>query len=306
MKDKKRYHRGHRQHMHERVQNYGYESLAEHEALEYLLYLTNVQRDTNPIAHELIETFGDFAGVLEASEEELCRVNGVGPATARMLHLMPAVSSAYARSRAQREKRLTDTDKLGQYMIAQFRHKPVEQVLLLALDEQRRVRRKVWLNTGGTNQVELPVRLVVSEAVRLGTEGVVLAHNHPSGNVMPSKEDIEATNEIIRGLRAVGLRLIDHIIVTDEEYFSLRDREKLTALQNQGKRTIRLHQEKPEQPAPQHEEMPKPDRTEEKPAEKRPPAYEKPIIPISSKKQTDWRELAEPLEDDDTEGEGVF
>ena len=65
-------HKGHRQRMRERVQSYGLDSLAEHEALEYVLYLTNAQKDTNGIAHDLIDRFGDFAAVLEASEEELC------------------------------------------------------------------------------------------------------------------------------------------------------------------------------------------------------------------------------------------
>ena len=93
-------HQGHRQRMRERVQNYGLDSLAEHEALEYVLYLTNAQKDTNGIAHDLIDRFGDFAAVLEASEEELCTVEGVGPATARMLHLLPEISRYYGRSRS--------------------------------------------------------------------------------------------------------------------------------------------------------------------------------------------------------------
>ena len=92
-------HQGHRQRMRERVQNYGLDSLAEHEALEYVLYLTNAQKDTNGIAHDLIDRFGDFAAVLEASEEELCTVAGVGPATARMLHLLPQICRYYSRSR---------------------------------------------------------------------------------------------------------------------------------------------------------------------------------------------------------------
>ena len=88
-------HEGHRQRMRARVEQYGLESLAPHEALEYLLYITNARRDTNGIAHALLERFGSFAGVLEASEEELCRVPGVGPASARMLHLQPEVIRYY-------------------------------------------------------------------------------------------------------------------------------------------------------------------------------------------------------------------
>ena len=79
MAGKKQIHAGHRQRMHDRVSQYGLESLAEHEVLEYLLYFTNAQRNTNPIAHALLEQFGDLAGVLEATEAELCQVEGVGP-----------------------------------------------------------------------------------------------------------------------------------------------------------------------------------------------------------------------------------
>ena len=80
-------HQGHRQRMRERVQNYGLDSLADHEVLEYILYTTNAQRDTNEIAYNLLERFGDFASVLEASEEELCTVEGIGPTSARLLHM---------------------------------------------------------------------------------------------------------------------------------------------------------------------------------------------------------------------------
>ena len=103
-------HEGHRQRMRARVEQYGLESLAPHEALEYLLYITNARRDTNGIAHALLERFGSFAGVLEASEEELCRVPGVGPASARMLHLLPEVSRYYEHSRTSTEGALTTTE----------------------------------------------------------------------------------------------------------------------------------------------------------------------------------------------------
>ena len=79
-------HQGHRQRMRERVQNYGLDSLAEHEALEYVLYLTNAQKDTNGIAHDLIDRFGDFAAVLEASEEELCQVEGISTGLAQRIY----------------------------------------------------------------------------------------------------------------------------------------------------------------------------------------------------------------------------
>ena len=78
-------HTGHRQRMRARVEQYGLGSLAPHEALEYVLYITNTRKDTNGLAHVLMDRFGDFAGVLDASEEDLLTVEGVGPSTARML-----------------------------------------------------------------------------------------------------------------------------------------------------------------------------------------------------------------------------
>ena len=92
MAEEKKTHEGHRQRMRKRVEQQGFDSLEPHEALEYLLYITNARKDTNQLAHDLMGRFGDFAGVLEATEEDLLTVEGVGPATARMLHLLPAVS----------------------------------------------------------------------------------------------------------------------------------------------------------------------------------------------------------------------
>ena len=174
-------HEGHRQRMRARVEQYGLESLAPHEALEYLLYITNARRDTNGIAHALLERFGSFAGVLEASEEELCRVPGVGPASARMLHLLPEVSRYYEHSRTSTEGALTTTERLAAYLKPRFAGAKQEKALLLSLDSRSRVKSVYWLKEGNARMVSLEVKDVVSAALRGGTESVVLCHNHPNG-----------------------------------------------------------------------------------------------------------------------------
>ena len=143
-------HQGHRQRMRERVQNYGLDSLAEHEALEYVLYLTNAQKDTNGI-----DRFGDFAAVLEASEEELCTVEGVGPATARMLHLLPEISRYYGRSRTSTTRCIRTTEQMGSYLMAKFAWSDYERAMLVSLDSRKRVRAAVWLREGTTDRVSL-------------------------------------------------------------------------------------------------------------------------------------------------------
>ena len=210
-------HQGHRQRMRERVQNYGLDSLAEHEALEYVLYLTNAQKDTNGIAHDLIDRFGDFAAVLEASEEELCTVEGVGPATARMLHLLPQICRYYSRSR-------TSTTS---YLMAKFAWSDYERAMLVSLDSRKRVRAAVWLREGTSDRVSLEIKSVVAAAIKGGTDTVVLCHNHPNGAALPSMEDIEATGSIAQALGLVNIYLLDHFILTDTEYFSMRDANRL-------------------------------------------------------------------------------
>lgn len=220
-------HAGHRQRMRARVKNYGLDSLEEHEALEYLLYLTNAQKDTNEIAHDLIERFGDFAGVLEASEEELCTVKDVGPATARMLHLLPQVSRYYGRSRTSAARCIKTTEQMGSYLMAKFAWSDYERAMLVSLDSRKRVRAAVWLREGTSDRVSLEIKSVVAAAIKGGTDTVVLCHNHPNGAALPSMEDIEATGSIAQALGLVNIYLLDHFILTDTEYFSMRDANRL-------------------------------------------------------------------------------
>ena len=204
-------HEGHRQRMRARVEQYGLESLAPHEALEYLLYITNARRDTNGIAHALLERFGSFAGVLEASEEELCRVPGVGPASARMLHLLPEVSRYYEHSRTSTEGALTTTERLAAYLKPRFAGAKQEKALLLSLDSRSRVKSVYWLKEGNSRMVSLEV----------------LCHNHPNGVPLPSREDLAATENIVRALGLVKIRLRDHIILAENDYFSMRESNRL-------------------------------------------------------------------------------
>ena len=184
------------------------------------LYITNARRDTNGIAHALLERFGSFTGVLEASEEELCSVAGIGPASARMLHLLPEVSRYYEHDR-------TSTEGLVTYLKPRFAGARQEKVLLLSLDSRSRVKGVCWLKEGNSRMVGLEVKDVVSAALRGGTESVVLCHNHPNGVPLPSREDLAATENIVRALGLVKIRLRDHIIIAENEYFSMRESNRL-------------------------------------------------------------------------------
>ena len=220
-------HKGHRQRMRARVEQYGLESLEPHEALEYVLYITNTRKDTNGLAHVLIDRFGDFAGVLDASEEDLLTVEGVGPSTARMLHLLPQISRYYGRSRTSTTRCIKTTEQMGSYLMAKFAWSDYERAMLVSLDSRKRVRAAVWLREGTSDRVSLDIKNVVAAAIKGGTDAVVLCHNHPNGVALPSLEDMDATGSIARALGLVNVHLLDHFILTDTEYFSMRDANRL-------------------------------------------------------------------------------
>ena len=216
-------HQGHLERMRERIAQQGFESLADHEALEVLLYLTNPRKNTNVMAHALLKRFGSFSRVLDAEEEELCKVEGVGPATARMLHLMPEICKYYTRCRASEENCLRTTEQLAEFLKSKFLGADRERALLMALDSRSRVRGAYWLLEGTSSKVSFEIKDVVAAALKGGTDSVVLCHNHPNGMAMPSREDLQATENIVRALGLVKIQLRDHLILTETEYFSMRE-----------------------------------------------------------------------------------
>ena len=233
-------HEGHREKMRTRIENAGLDNLAEHEILETLMYFTIPRGDTNPTAHRLITTFGSLSGVLEAPEEELLKVEGVGPKTARLLTMLPHYSRAYLVSKAKSDRPLSNTEAMGRYLLPYFIGEPEEKVYVLCLDNRFRPICCKCVHTGSVNAVEVSVRNVVSVALSYNATAVVLAHNHPGGVSIPSVDDRITTGKVAAALDAVGIRLLDHIVVSaslDEDnimgdYVSMADSGMLAAETN--------------------------------------------------------------------------
>ena len=121
----------------------------------------------------------------------------------------------------------TDAERLAAYLKPRFAGAKQEKALLLSLDSRSRVKGVCWLKEGNSRMVGLEVKDVVSAALRGGTESVVLCHNHPNGVPLPSREDLAATENIVRALGLVKIRLRDHIILAENDYFSMRESNRL-------------------------------------------------------------------------------
>ena len=214
-------HDGHRQRLKERFLRSGLDSFTDVQVLELALFYCIPRKDTNPIAHALLEHFGSLSQVLEASVEELQSVPGIGENTATYLTMLPQIGRFYLVDRSQREVILPTIDKCGAYLVPYFFGRGTESVFLLCLDAKCKVLCCREVGQGSVNSAGISVRKIVEIALGTNATTVVLAHNHPSGLALPSAEDIQTTRRVAAALRAVEVHLADHIVVADGDYVSM-------------------------------------------------------------------------------------
>lgn len=214
-------HDGHRQRLKDRFLREGLDNFDELHVLELLLFYCIPRRDTNPIAHRLLEHFGTLTAVLEASPEELQKVEGVSQSAAAFLSLVMQAGRYYQVQRADAGHILRTTDQCGHFLMPYFFGRETETVFLLCLDAKCKVICCKKVGEGNVNSANIPVRRVVEMALGANATSVVLAHNHPSGLALPSADDIQTTYRIAAALDAVEIVLSDHIVVAKEDFVSM-------------------------------------------------------------------------------------
>ena len=216
-------HDGHREKMRARFLTGGLDSFAPHEALELLLYYAIPRRDTNAIAHTLMERYGSLSAVLNAPVEDLQRVEGIGESAAILLHLVPQICRRASVEDAAQDTALNSSAKAGKYLLSLFEGKKREMIYQLCLDRKGKLLACKNLGEGGVAAVVLDIRRVVENAILTSASGVILSHNHPSGIALPSNEDYIMTDKAKAALAAVDVVLMDHIIVADGDFVSMAD-----------------------------------------------------------------------------------
>ncbi len=214
-------HEGHRDRLKKRFLENGLDGFTEVQALELMLFYCIPQKDTNPLAHTLLDRFGTLAQVLEAPVEELRKVPGVGEHTAVFLHLITEAARFYMVSRGTQETILPTLESCAQYLLPFFFGRKVETVFLLCMDAKCKVLCCKEIGEGGINSAGISIRRVVETALATGATSVVLAHNHPSGIALPSNEDVQTTRRVAIALQAVEVQLVDHVVVADGDYVSM-------------------------------------------------------------------------------------
>ncbi len=202
----------------------GVDAFADHELLEVLLYYTIRQGDTNPIAHALMQHFGSLHAVFEATPDQLCEVEGIGPRTAEYLSLIGASIRRYQTDLIETKNNvvcLNDPDKIGSFFVPRFAAVRSEALCVAYVDSACRLIRCDDQSRGSTSKVLLDPVAIPRSAVMCNAAGVVLAHNHPNGEARPSREDITATQMLAARLASLDIALVDHCIVAQDSYYSM-------------------------------------------------------------------------------------
>ena len=223
MSQEKSIHTGHRKRLKTRFLRSGLGDFDDVNVLELLLFYAVPRQDTNPIAHRLLNAFGSISAVFDAPVEDLMKRGGLSESAATLIKLVPEVARRQQISRASMECILDTTQKCGDYLIPYFFGETDEVIYMLGLDAKCKVLGCVRLFTGSVNYANLSVRRVVECAINMKATSVILAHNHPSGIAIPSKDDIRTTSSVSHALSLVGVTLADHIVVADEDYVSMAE-----------------------------------------------------------------------------------
>jgi DNA repair protein RadC len=212
----------HRARLRARFEAGGAGALADYELLELVLFRLIPRRDTKPLAKALLARFGDLAGVLGADAARLAEVDGAGPAVAADLKALQALFERVSRAEIGRRDVLSSWSAMTSYLRLGLQHAQREHFKVLFLDVKNQLIADETLAEGTIDQAPVYPREVVRRALELGAAGLVLAHNHPSGDPKPSPADIAITRDIQAAAKLMGIAVLDHVIVARHGAVSLR------------------------------------------------------------------------------------
>lgn len=222
-------HKNHRQRVRKKFLQNGLDSFEIHEALEFLLFYCVPYKNTSILAHQLIDSFGSLSAVFDAPFDALTGF-GLTETQASLIKLLPEMSRLYIDDKHNNTDKVFDYERAGESILRKFIGRETEHVLLLLLDAKGKEVFCGIVSKGSLNDTSLPIRKIVDYSLRFNAKSVIIAHNHPSGVALPSRDDIESTKNVKSALDLIGVRLLDHFIIADNDYVSLAQSRILPGL----------------------------------------------------------------------------
>ena len=213
---------GHRERLRKRFREAGAEAVPDYELLELVLFRAMPRRDTKPIAKAILARFGTFAEAMNAPEDLLLEIPGLGDAAVTEIKLVRAAALRLMRGEVLERPVLGSWKQVLDYCRAVMGFEAKEQFRILFLDKRNQMIADELQQEGTVDHTPVYVREVVKRALELSATAIVLVHNHPSGDPTPSRADIDMTKQIIAAAKPLGVVVHDHIIVGKQGHASFR------------------------------------------------------------------------------------
>jgi DNA repair protein RadC len=216
---------GHRQRLKERFLRSKGADMADYEALELLLTYAIPRRDVKPLSKSLIKKFGSFAGVITAPIERLYEVVGIKENSATLIKFVEFASQKLSWQNLAFEDAafISSTDSLIEFCRCTMGYSEVEVLRLIYVDAKLKVIETEVLQKGSVSSVNINPRDIVANALKKNASGVIMVHNHPTGDPRPSNNDVEATKRVKSACDAVGIALHEHLIITPSDFYSFAE-----------------------------------------------------------------------------------
>jgi len=214
---------GHRGRLRKRFLQSGLDGFLDYEIVELLLTLGTPRKDCKQMAKDAIKEFGGLRGVLDATLEELQKIKGIGPDNAIGVKLFQAVSERYSREQIPEKVTLDSSEAVAKFLQKSIGRQKKENFVMLSLDTRNNLVKISDISVGTLNASVVHPREVFKEAVQASAAQIIIAHNHPSGSPEPSPEDIALTRRLEEAAKIFGIELLDHIIVTQDKFSSLKE-----------------------------------------------------------------------------------
>ncbi len=216
-------HSGHRERIREQYARSGAESFLDHQFLELLLTYAIPRRDTNALSHALLDRFGTLENVVTAEIAQLTMVDGIGESTAVFLRMQGDLFRRLLLRRTEDTRgntKLNTPAAAARYAVALLSLSGYETVVAVCLNAKKVVISCESMQSGSLSEAQIYPRNIAEAALLRRAHGILLLHNHPSGDPSPSEEDAAATDAVRAALESVGVQLCDHLIVGGNRAFS--------------------------------------------------------------------------------------
>ena len=216
-------HQGHRERMRKKFLLNGFDNFEDHEILEFILFYAIPRKDTNEIAHLLIEKFGSIDTILDAPINLLKEVSGIGESAAIFIKMISSLARTYVERKNSAKNDYKNNEDLNERIALKFIGRTEETVIVMLLDAKGKIIYEGVISKGSVNSVDIYLRKIIELITLYNASSILIAHNHPSGIAVPSKEDILTTNKLANIFKSMNVNFLDHIIVADHDFVSLRE-----------------------------------------------------------------------------------